>query len=125
AECIPSDFMGPRIGLFTYATKVKGGVADFDYLYLSDTSRDEPVTDEKLQSIIGFAQTLVLDTKPCEYQENVAFWMKQAKEASERGVFTHPQADAPVERLQLAIAEFLAADDRSEDRRVGRGSQLS
>src|SRR5690625_3863949 len=55
----PTHFMGPRIGLFNYATKEKGGVADFDYLYLSDTSRDEPVTDEKLQSIIEIGRAHV------------------------------------------------------------------
>ena len=29
-------FMGYRFGLFNYATKIPGGVADFDYFHISD-----------------------------------------------------------------------------------------
>src|SRR5690625_730697 len=107
--------MGPRIGLFNYATKTQGGVADFNPLYLSDKSKDAPVSDERLVAAIAYAENLDLSAKACEYQADVRFWLDRANEALERGVFTHPQADAPVERLQLALAEFLAADDAPGD----------
>lgn len=114
----PTHFMGPRLGLFSYATQATGGHADFDYLYVSDADPEQPVSDRRLDSAIAAAEALDLANGPRERAQDVAFRLEEAKRAREAGVHTHPQADAPVERLQLAVAEFLASDDRSEDELV-------
>src|SRR5690625_1583991 len=111
----PTHFMGPRVGLFNYATEESGGSADFNHLYLSDSPREQEVSTERLDAIIDYAHGLDLTAKSCDLQADVAFWLEQAEAAVQRGVFTHPQADAPVERLQLALATALAADDSEEN----------
>lgn len=106
----PTHFMGPRVGLFNYATKDVGGYADFDYLYLSDADRTKEVSSARLESAVAYAESLDLTGGSCELGEDVQFWLGQARQALADGVSTHTQADAPVERLQLAMAEFLADD---------------
>lgn len=114
----PTHFMGPRVGLFDYATEATGGHADFDYLYVSDADPEQPVSLNRLDSAIAAADALELSNSPGERAQNVLFWLDEAKRARDAGIHTHPQADAPVERLQLAVAEFLASDDAGGDELV-------
>ncbi|MDQ0613978.1 beta-xylosidase [Microbacterium sp. W4I4] len=105
----PTHFMGPRLGLFSYATEATGGHADFDYLYLSDADPAQPVSADRVDAAITAAEALNLHDGATEKAKDVEFWLAEAQRAKDAGIHTHTQADAAVERLQLAVAEFLAS----------------
>lgn len=110
----PTHFMGPRLGLFSYATEATGGHADFDYFYVSDADSTRPITTDRLDAAIDAAGALDLRSSAGEAADSVEFWLGEAQRMRDAGIHTHTQADAAVERLQLAVAEFLASDDDSK-----------